>query len=59
MQLSAQQRIAIFLFSLLIAVVLSSIPLYAADESGYTVRASVNEVRHAFAASARHRVPES
>jgi VWFA-related protein len=50
-QLSTQQRIAIFLFSLFAAVVLSSIPLYAADESEYTIRASVNEVRLAFAAS--------
>jgi VWFA-related protein len=53
MQLSTQHRIAIFLFSLLAAVVLCSIPIYAADESGYTIRTSTNEVRLAFAATDR------
>ena len=52
-QLSTQQRIAIFLFSLFAAVVLSSIALHADDASEYTIRASVNEVRLAFAASDR------
>lgn len=51
MQLSTQNRIAIFLFSLLLAVVMCSLPLYAADETGYTFRSSANEVRLAFAAS--------
>jgi VWFA-related protein len=53
MQLSTQSRIALFLFSLFAAVVLSSIPLYAADEPGYTIITSTNEVRLAFAASDR------
>jgi VWFA-related protein len=53
MHLSQQSRVALFLFSLFAAIVLSSIPLYAADETGYTIRASVNEVRLAFAASDR------
>jgi VWFA-related protein len=53
MQLSTQSRIALFLFSLFAAIVLCSIPLYAADETGYTFRASTNEVRLAFAASDR------
>lgn len=53
MQLSTRQRIAIFLFSLWVAVVLSSIPLYAADNSDYTIRTNVDEVRLAFAASDR------
>jgi VWFA-related protein len=53
MQISARQRIALFLFSLVAAVALSSIPLYAADDSGYTIRTNVDEVRLAFAASDR------
>jgi VWFA-related protein len=53
MQLSTENRIALFLFALLVAVVLSSIPLYSADETGYTIRSSANEVRLAFAASDR------
>jgi len=53
MQLSARQRVALFLFSVLVAVVLSSISLYAADNSEYTIHSSVNEVRLAFAASDR------
>jgi len=53
MQLSSQSRIAIFLVSLFVAVVLCSIPIYAADETGYTIRTSANEVRLAFAASDR------
>ena len=51
MQLSTQNRIALFLFSFSLAVVLSSTPLYSADETGYTIRSRVNEVRLAFAAS--------
>src|ERR1700687_4895599 len=53
MQLSTPSRIAIVLFSLFVAVVQCSIPLYAADETGYTIRTSANEVRLAFAASDR------
>lgn len=53
MQLSTQSRIALFLFSLLMAVALCSIRLYAADETGYTIRTSTNEVRLAFSASDR------
>ena len=53
MQLSACQRIELFLFSLLAALALSSIPLFAADNSGYTIRTNVDEVRLAFAASDR------
>ncbi len=53
MHLSTLNRIALFLFALLVAVVLSFIPLYAADETGYTIRSSANEVRLAFAASDR------
>ena len=53
MQLSTETRIALFLFALLVAVVLSFTPLYAADETGYTIRSSANEVRLAFAASDR------
>ena len=53
MHLSTQSRIALFLFSLLVAIALSFLPLHAADETGYTFRASTNEVRLAFAASDR------
>jgi VWFA-related protein len=53
MQLSTQHRIALFLVSLFAAAVLSSIPLYSADETGYTIRAKVNEVRLAFFAADR------
>jgi Mg-chelatase subunit ChlD len=53
MQLSPRSRIAAFLYSLLATVVLCSISLYAADETGYTIEARVNEVRLAFAASDR------
>jgi VWFA-related protein len=53
MQLSTRSRIALFLFSLFAAVALSSIPLYGADETEYTIRTNVNEVRLAFAASDR------
>jgi len=50
MQLSFQSRIAAFLFALLVATP-RSIPLYAADQSEYTIRTAANEVRLAFAAS--------
>lgn len=53
MQLSAQIRIAIFLLALFVAVTLLSIPLYAADQTGYTFRTSANEVRLVFAAADR------
>jgi VWFA-related protein len=53
MQLSTQQRIILFLISLFVAVALSSISLYAADDEGYTIRSSASEVRLAFAASDR------
>ncbi len=53
MQLSNQSRVAIFLTALLVAVVLSSLPLYSADQTGYTIQASANEVRLAFAATDR------
>ena len=53
MQLSTETRIALFPFALLVAVVLSFTSLYAADETGYTIRSSANEVRLAFAASDR------
>jgi VWFA-related protein len=53
MQSFSQSRVAIFLLSLFVAIVLCSIPLHAADESGYTIRTSTNEVRLAFAASDR------
>ena len=52
MQLSNLQRVTLFLASLFVAVALSSIPLYAGDD-GYVIRANVNEVRLAFAASDR------
>jgi VWFA-related protein len=51
MQFSAGNRV--FLFALFVSVVLSSFPLYAADETGYTIRSSANEVQLAFAASDR------
>jgi len=51
-QLSTQKRISSFLFPLFAAVVLSCIS-HAADESEYTIRASVSEVRLVFAASDR------
>jgi VWFA-related protein len=44
-------RIALFLISLLLAVMLSSLPAYAADPGSYTIQDSVQEVRIAFAAS--------
>lgn len=50
---TSQGLIALFLFALLAAVALSSIPLYAADEGDYTIRANTSEVRIAFAASDR------
>jgi VWFA-related protein len=53
MQLSTQSRIALFLFSLFVAIVMCSVPLYAADETGYTFRTSAHEVRLAFAVSDR------
>jgi VWFA-related protein len=53
MQLSMQSRIALFLIALFMAVALSSLPLYAADEAEYTIRANANEVRLVFAASDR------
>ncbi len=53
MQLSPRSRIVIFLFALFVAVTLLSIPLYAADQTGYTIRASASEVRLAFAAADR------
>jgi VWFA-related protein len=53
MELSTQGRIALFLYSLLAAMALCSIPLHAADEAGYTLRSSTNEVRLAFAVSDR------
>ena len=45
--------IALFFFALLVAVLLSSIPLHAADEGAYTIRAGATEVRLAFAAADR------
>jgi VWFA-related protein len=53
MQLSIRSQIAIFLYSLLATVLLCSVSLYAADESGYTIQTGTNEVRLAFAASDR------
>lgn len=53
MQLFAPSRIVVISLALFVAVTLSSIPLYAADQSEYTFRASANEVRLAFAASDR------
>ncbi len=53
MQLSPQSRIAILLLALFVAVTLSFLPLSAADQSGYTIRTSINEVQLAFAASDR------
>jgi VWFA-related protein len=53
MQRSTQSDVAIFLIALLVAVVLSSIPLYAADQPGYTLQVTANEVQLAFAASDR------
>jgi VWFA-related protein len=52
MQHSKQCRIAVALFSLLMSVV-CCLPVYAADETGYTLRSSTDEVRIAFAASDR------
>ncbi len=48
MQLSTRNRIAIFPIALLVAV-LFCIPLDAADQSGYTLQATANEVRLTFA----------
>jgi VWFA-related protein len=53
MQFSTQSRIILFPISLLLAVALCSLPVQAADGSDYTVEASANEVRIAFAASDR------
>ena len=59
MQLSAQSRIATVLIAffaavaLFVAVMLCSTPLHAADQTGYTLQATANEVRLAFAASDR------
>ena len=53
MQLSIQGRIALFLYSLFLAMLLCSIPLRAADVTGYTILSSTSEVRLAFAASDR------
>jgi len=53
MHISLRSRIALFLISLLVAVALSYLPLYAADESEYTIHANTNEVRLVFAASDR------
>jgi VWFA-related protein len=53
MKLPTQSRSAILITALLGAVVLASIPVCAADQSGYTLRATANEVRLAFAASDR------
>jgi VWFA-related protein len=53
MLFSTQSRIAYFSFTLFVAVVVCSLPLCAADETGYTFRSSSNEVRLAFAASDR------
>lgn len=50
MKFSTQSQIAILLIALLVAVALCSISLFAADEPGYTLRATANEVRLAFAA---------
>ncbi len=52
-QLSTEQRTAVLLPALLFAVFMNSIPLKAADGTGYTFRSSTNEVRLAFAASDR------
>jgi VWFA-related protein len=48
---TTQTQVFLFLLALLVALVLSSIPLYS--ESEYTIRASTTEVRLAFAASDR------
>jgi len=53
MHISRRIRIALFLISLLAAVALSYLPLYAADESEYTIQANTDEVRLVFAASDR------
>jgi VWFA-related protein len=53
MQFSMQSRIAMFLYSLLVTITLSPIPVYAADETGYTFLTSASEVRLAFAATDR------
>lgn len=53
MQRSTQSRIANLLIALLMAVVPCSCPLFAADQPEYTLRATANEVRLAFAASDR------
>ena len=51
MQLSFQIRTAVFLAASLVTAMPRSIPLYAADQSEYTIRTAANEVRLAFAAS--------
>ena len=53
MQPSMQRPIAIILAACFTAVVLSSLSTYAADQPGYTLQATANEVRLAFAASDR------
>jgi VWFA-related protein len=51
LKLFMQGRIAMLLISWLLAVALGSIPVRAADASGYTIRADANEVRIAFSVS--------
>lgn len=53
MQLSTQRRISICFYAWFAAIVLGSIPVYAADEAGSTIQSGTNEVRLAFAASDR------
>jgi VWFA-related protein len=50
---SAQSGITIFLYSLFVAIVLCLVPLYGADEGGYTIQTSASEVRLAFAVADR------
>jgi len=57
MHISRRSRIALFLISLIAAVALSCLPLYAAEESEYTIHANTNEVRLVFAASDRQGHP--
>ncbi len=51
MQLAASARNRKILFTLVAATMLCAAPLHAADETGYTIRSSVSEVRLAFAAT--------
>ena len=53
MQLSKQRRIVVALFSFLMFVIVCCLPLCAAEETGYTLRSSTNEVRIVFSASDR------